>query len=107
MMPRHSPLRDELEHQALTRDIARRLPLASHDELRVLDRVLHRLELGRERYGELDLGRPRDWRRELREELLDALVYDVAEELALEDVERARLREEAAAEMIGEGERTC
>jgi len=90
------------EHQALIRDLARRLQLAAHDELRVIDRILTRLEIGRERYGELDLSRPRDWRREHREELLDALVYDVAEELAREDQERAELREAARVEMLGE-----
>jgi hypothetical protein len=77
---------DDLAHQALIRDIRRRLPLASPDELRVLDRVLQRLELGRDRY------------RELREELLDALVYDVCEELAVEDIDRAQLRADAAVE---------
>jgi hypothetical protein len=74
----------EVQRCALLASIAGRLPLASHDELRVVDRVLQRLELGRERYGLLDLAKPRDWRRELREELLDALVYDVADELAAE-----------------------
>jgi hypothetical protein len=89
---------DDLAHQALIRDIGRRLPLASPDEVRVLDRVLQRLELGRDRYGALDLSRPREWRRELREELLDALVYDVCEELAVEDIDRAQLRADAAVE---------
>lgn len=93
---------DEVQRQALVRDVARRLQLASLDEIRVADRVLARLELGRERYGLLDLAKPRDWRRELREELLDSLVYDVAGELAQEDRERAELREAARAEMVGE-----
>jgi hypothetical protein len=73
-------------------DLVRRLASASNDELRVIDRVLARLELGRERYGLLDLARPRDWRRERAEERLDALVYDVCEELVLEDGARASER---------------
>jgi hypothetical protein len=85
-------------------DLMRRLALIGYDELRVIERVAERLDLGRHRYGELDLSRPRAWRRELREELLDALVYDVAEELAFEDRMRARLREETAAEMLGTGD---
>jgi hypothetical protein len=99
-----APVSCEVERQALARDIARRLQLASIDEARVVDRVLQRLELGRERYGLLDLSRPRDWRKEHREELLDALVYDVAEELALEDQAREQLRDEARAEMLGRSE---
>lgn len=90
----------EMRAGAIRRDLRRRIELGSLDELRVVDRVLGRLELGRDRYGELDLTRPREWRRELREELLDALVYDVAEELAAEDVERAALREDARREMV-------
>ena len=83
----------------LRRDVGRRLGLANHDELRIVDRVLQRLEVGRERYGYLDLSRPRNWRKERFEERLDALVYDVAEELAAEDVERAELREDARCEL--------
>jgi hypothetical protein len=93
----------ERAHQALIWDIGRRLQLASPDEVRVIDRVLQRLELGRDRYGALDLSRPREWRRELREELLDALVYDVGEELAAEDLELAQLRADATAETSSEG----
>lgn len=48
----------------------------SVDELRVVISILSRLELGRARYGLLDLDAdPRDWQRELGEELLDAVVY--------------------------------
>lgn len=74
-----------LARTALMRSLAKRLPRAAPDELRVIERVLGRLEVGRARYGELDLSKPRDWRRERCEERLDALVYDVCEELALED----------------------
>lgn len=93
---------DQLQRQALARDLARRQQLASHDELRVLDRVLQRLELGRERYGLLDLRVPRDWDRERGEELLDAVIYDVMGDLAAEDRDREQLREAARDEMVGE-----
>ncbi len=89
----------DLQRQALARDLARRLHLASHDELRVIDRLLVRLELGRDRYGELDLRKPRDWRRELGDELLDALVYDTAETLRNEDAAQAGLQAAAADEL--------
>lgn len=89
----------EVTRQALARDIARRLQLASHDEVRVVDRILLRLELGRDRYGLLDLSRPRDWRRELAEELLDALIYDTAETIRAEDLAHANLQAAAAEEL--------
>jgi hypothetical protein len=38
----------DLHRQALARDLARRLTLASHEELRLVDRALHRLEQLRE-----------------------------------------------------------
>ena len=48
----------------------------SIDELRVMCAVAKRLETGRARYGLLDLAAdPRDWQRELAEELLDAVIY--------------------------------
>lgn len=94
---------DELRRQALARDLARRLQLASIDELRVIDALLARLELGRERYGQLVLAKDRrDWRRERREELLDAIVYEIADELVAQEVERAELHEAARREMVGE-----
>jgi hypothetical protein len=83
----------------LRRDVGRRLGFANADELRVVDRVLQRLEVGRERYGHLDLSRPRNWRKERFEERLDALVYDVAEELAAEDAEHAQLRQDVDVEL--------
>jgi hypothetical protein len=91
----------DLQRRGLLASLAGRLPAASHDELRVIDRVLGRLELGRDRYGLLDLAKPRDWRRERFEERLDALVYDACEELAIEDQARAELREAARVEMVG------
>lgn len=47
----------------------------SVDELRVLDQLLRRVELGADRYGPLDLAKARDWDAELAEELLDVQVY--------------------------------
>ncbi len=90
----------EVRAAAMRRDIARRLALCNLDESRVVDRVLQRLELGRERYGGLDLSKPRNWRKERFEERLDALVYDVAEELAAEDAERAQLHGDARRELV-------
>jgi len=96
---------EDLRRAALARDIARRLQLASHDELRVVDQILTRLELGRERYGLLDIARDRrEWRRELGEELLDAVIYDTIETIRAEDLAHANLQA-AAAEELAELER--
>ena len=55
----------------------------SPDELRVLLAVAQRLELGRVRYGSLDLSSDgRDWSRELSEELVDAVIYAAIAKLA-------------------------
>lgn len=92
---------DEIQWQALTRDIARRLQLASHDALRVIDRVLLRLEAVRERHGAHDL-------LEIRSALAahsicarSAAIESICAELADEDEERDELRDEARAEMLG------
>ena len=55
--------------------IASRLHLCNEDELDVLDVLLARVELGRDRYGSLDLTKARDWERDEAEELLDMRVY--------------------------------
>lgn len=78
------------EQQLRVAALQRRQSSMNLDELRVVERITERLELGRVRYGELDLRQPRPWRRELREELLDALIYDAAEELHAEDLAQAR-----------------
>ena len=63
-------------------DLAARLELCALDELRVIGVVLARLELGRQRYGYLDLNRDRrDWKREEAEEHIDAAVYRACDEL--------------------------
>lgn len=89
----------DLHRQAMARGLARRLSLASLDEIRVVDRILVRLELGRERYGPLDIAKPREWRRELGEELLDAVIYDTIETIRAEDVAHEDLRGHAAEEL--------
>lgn len=68
------PIRTE-QSAALLRSVIARLGCASPDELRVVDVILIRLELGRDRYGLLDLSKPRDWEVERAEELVDAAVY--------------------------------
>lgn len=89
----------EVRAAAMRRDLARFNATLNLDELRILDRVQQRLIIGLERYGHLDLSKPRDWRKERFEERLDALVYDVAEELAAEDVAREPLRAAAGREL--------
>jgi len=84
---------------ALARTLAARLLLCNHDELRVLDRLLERLEIGRDRYGLLELGKPRDWEREEAEELLDAQIYRAINAIERSDARRERLRCEAADEI--------
>ncbi len=62
--------------------LAKRLLECSYDELRVLGQLLARLELGRSRYGHLDLARDRrDFKREEAEEHLDAAVYRACDAL--------------------------
>ena len=54
-------------------------------ELAVLVTIAQRLEMGRQQYGDLDPVRdPRNWRKELAEEQLDAAVYAACEMLRAE-----------------------
>jgi hypothetical protein len=69
----------------LTRSLIARLGACNLDELRVLDQLLVRLELGRDRYGHLDLAQKRDWARERAEEAADYAVYDACLLLAQRD----------------------
>jgi len=89
----------DLQRRGLASDLSRRLQLASRDELRVIDRLFARLELGRDRYGKLDITRPREWRRELGEELLDAVIYDTIETIAAEDAQHEELQIAASKEI--------
>jgi len=50
--------------------------LLPESELLVISQVCQRITQGFLEYGELDLKEERDWQKELREELVDALVYD-------------------------------
>lgn len=84
----------------LLQDLTRRLTRASRDELRVIDRLLGRLELGRDRYGVLTLPAPRDWRRDFGEELLDAIIYDTIETLQAETVARENTQAAAVEELV-------
>jgi hypothetical protein len=79
---------DHVRREALQRTIAARLLVCNIDELRVLDVLLGRLELGRDRYGYLDLARSRDWEREEAEEHADAAVYRACKVLADREDER-------------------
>jgi len=91
--------KDTTARDALARSLAARQLLCSHDELRVLDALLGRLELGRERYGHLNLSKVRDWEREEAEELLDVRIYQACATIARRDEQLARLRCEAADEI--------
>jgi hypothetical protein len=82
---------DEIRRDALERDIGRRMALCGFDELRVLDVLLGRLELGRHRYGELDLSKTRDYEREEAEELLDMRVYQACQVIVERDRRTAEI----------------
>lgn len=98
-----TPERD-VRRGALVRVINTRLPLCSLDELRVMDYVLSRLELGRDRYGLLDLERgDRDWAEEERQEHADAAVYRACAEIVRLDRVHRDLRELAGKELIEAG----
>ena len=57
-----------------------------YDELRVLTVLARRLEVGRNRYGYLDLHSDRrDFKRERAEEYVDAAIYDACDLLAEHD----------------------
>lgn len=76
----------------LASGISARLEQCSLDELRVLDVLLARLELGRSRYGHLDLARDqRDFRAEGAEELADLAIYRACDYLAKRDDHRDRI----------------
>ncbi len=90
-----------LRRDALARTFSVRLLLCNEDELRVLDVILGRLELGRDRYGHLDLAKSRDWDAEEAEELLDARIYRACDVIQKRDARLERLRCEAADEIAG------
>ena len=93
----------DLERRGIAADPSRRLALCSPSELRLFDAFLGRIELGRERYGRLDLDKDRrDFAKERHKELLDAMAYELMGELAEQDRQRAGAREQARADMVGE-----
>lgn len=97
---------DEIQRQALARDIARRLQLASLDEVRVVDRVLLRLEQTRRLRAQQDFRDFSEFQSWLRERErddseVDALISVLAARLAQEDRDRAALHEAARDEMLG------
>lgn len=95
---------DTTSRDALERSLCARLLSCAHDELRVLDAILLRLELGRDRYGALDLARDRrDWAREEAEEHVDALVYRACALISRQDEERRELRDAAGRELVEAG----
>jgi hypothetical protein len=82
---------DSTRRDALARVVSSRLHACSHDELRVLDVVLTRLERGRDHYGPLDLSQKRDWARESAEELVDENFYRACKLLSERDEQLARI----------------
>lgn len=87
-------------HAAAVVAVANRLERCSPDELRVIDRCLAGLELGRERYGALDLGRDdRDWLDEASDESRDGLLYRA---MHAEQAKRARRDEECVMDGLRE-----
>ena len=93
---------DELQRQALIRDIARQLALLGTDAGRVVDRAARRLVLRHQAFGPLDLARLDDWQRwrGRPDERVDEALLTIAEEIAVEDRQRAEVREAAREEMV-------
>jgi hypothetical protein len=98
---------EDVRRDALAWNIAARLLSCNADELRVLDVLLGRLELGRDRYGFLDLARARDWEKEEAEEHADAAVYRACGVLADRDakVDEARAVDTRLKDALTGGER--
>jgi hypothetical protein len=94
------PDNDITQRDALERSVAGRLIVCSHDELRVVDAVLNRLAIGRERYGHLVLqDDKRDWQREGAEELVDTAIYRACALISKQDTDRAALHEDVRSEL--------
>ena len=62
-------------------DLANYIIATGDDEFRVIRAIAARLQKGAREYGGLNIDNDRDWGRELREELLDAIVYATVLEL--------------------------
>ncbi len=64
------------EREQLTAIISEHLGECSVDELRAVNVLLARLEIGRRKYGALDISTdPRDWNLEADEEIADLSIY--------------------------------
>jgi hypothetical protein len=85
---------DRQQRVALAWNISARIGalVDAGDELRVIDALLIRLELGLDRYGPLNLkGRSRDFQRESDEELVDWLVYQACKRVSDRDTQIAAI----------------
>lgn len=83
--------------------IARMEPDAQRVVLWIVAHVVERLEVGRRRYGDLDLADdPRCFLREAREEWIDGLIYTASDDLLEGDVSRAKGRPDVEITAVGE-----
>jgi hypothetical protein len=98
---------DPIQHQALVRDLSRRLATLGLDSLRLIDRFTLALQLHEQEHGPVDLQAfvrlvPRvDMRRPVETAIASAL-FAVGLELVQEDREGAERQEAARAEMVDE-----
>jgi hypothetical protein len=79
---------DTIRRDAIARSLCARLcdERRSIDELRVIDRVLSRLEMGADIYGALKLAADkRAWNREAADELVDWIFYTACREIVRDD----------------------
>jgi len=99
---------DDLQRRGLLADLARQHELLGHDELRVIDFVTGRLIALRREHGALDLADEGGLVDRLGAgiqagNILDSALSLLARQIADEDRQRAELREQARAEMVGGG----
>lgn len=99
--PDADALTDRQRRDVLAHSICARLcdDRRTIDEVRVIDIVLGRLEIGADRYGGLRLATDtRDWRAEAAEEVVDMAIYNACDVLRRRDERIARIECEAADE---------
>jgi hypothetical protein len=95
----------QTRRDALARSICARLcdERRSIDELRVIDRVLSRLEAGADIYGALKLAADmRAWNREAAYELTDWIFYAACREIVRDDERGERLLRDTEHDLGGE-----
>ena len=74
---------DNTERDALERWVSAQLPSCSHDELRIVARIIERVAVGRDVYGPFSIAsNTRDLRAEAADEMSDLLWYLCAAEVA-------------------------